>query len=92
MARFSSVMRALMSRLFRRDQPVDFGCDFCADDQNRWFGHLPQVATNEETGLILIRCPRCGWLYEDAAGGDDQTQHLTAAEARERFPGWSPTG
>ena len=67
--------------------PVDFGCDYCADDQNRWFGHVTQIGSDEERGLILLRCPRCGAFYENTAGGDDQTRRLTTAEAAQLYPG-----
>ena len=63
-----------------------FGCDYCRDDQNRWFGHVTQVASSEDRGTILLECPRCGALYENTAGGDDQTRRLTVEEAAEIFP------
>lgn len=44
------------------------GCDFCRDDQNMRFGHVEQVSSNEDKGLLL-RCPRCGWLYLDPSDG-----------------------
>jgi hypothetical protein len=69
---------------------VDFGCDYCRDDQNRFYGHVTQIGSSEERGMILIRCPRCGALYENAPRGPDRTRRLTAAEAVERFPGFEP--
>jgi hypothetical protein len=64
----------------------EFGCDDCADDQNRFFGHVEQIASSEVTGSLLLRCPRCASLYE-MPGGTTKTTRLTADEARERFPG-----
>jgi hypothetical protein len=68
---------------------VDFGCEYCADDQNRWFGHVEQIASSEERRMILIRCPRCGTLYENTAAGEDQTRRLTEDEAEVLFPDFS---
>ena len=65
---------------------VDYGCEYCADDQNRWFGHVEQVASSEERRMILIRCPRCGALYENTPAGEDQTRRLTEDEAEALFP------
>jgi hypothetical protein len=65
---------------------VEFGCHFCRDDQNRLYGHVTQIASNDHRGTILIRCPRCGALYENTAGGPDETRRLSVEDARERFP------
>ena len=69
---------------------IEFGCDYCRDDQNRLFGHVPQVGSDERRGMILLRCPRCGALYENTPRGTDRTRRLTEAEARELFPSFSP--
>jgi hypothetical protein len=66
---------------------VDFGCDFCRDDQNRFYGHVPQIASSEDRQTILLRCPRCGALYENTPRGPDETRRLTPDEARHLFPG-----
>ena len=66
---------------------VDFGCDYCADDQNRWYGHVTQIGASDDRNGILIRCPRCGALYENTPDGEDMTRRLTASEATELFPG-----
>lgn len=66
----------------------DFGCDYCRNDQNRWYGHVTQVASDEPRRMILLRCPRCGALYENTPDGDDRTRRLTEAEARCLFPGY----
>lgn len=75
-------------RFFRkRARAEDFGCDYCADAQNRFYGHVTQIGSNEELGLVLLRCPRCDSLYETAPRGADETRRLSAAEAEARFPG-----
>lgn len=65
---------------------VDFGCGWCADDQNRWFGHVTQLASNDD-GMLLIECPRCDALYEISAIGEE-TVRLTRSEAHRHFPEW----
>jgi hypothetical protein len=71
----------------RRKRPrVDFGCGYCADDQNRFYGHVTQIGSSEERRILLLRCPRCGTLYENAPVGPDRTRRLTEAEARQLFP------
>jgi hypothetical protein len=67
---------------------VLFGCDYCADAQNRLFGHVTQVASNPDTGLVLIECPRCQSLYQNTPHGPDRTRKLSVAEAAEAFPEW----
>lgn len=65
---------------------TDFGCDYCRDDQNRLYGHVDQIASDEARHLILLRCPRCSSLYENSPDGSDRTRRLTEAEAVARFP------
>ena len=65
------------------DFPSTFGCDYCRDDQNRFFGHVAQIASDEDRRKILLRCPRCGAIYENAPDGDDMTHRLTEIEARD---------
>ena len=67
-------------------EPVDFGCEYCRDDQNRFFGHVTQIGSNAEREMLLLRCPRCGALYENAPTGADATRRLTEAEANQLFP------
>jgi hypothetical protein len=63
------------------------GCDYCADSQNMDFGHVVQIGSSQSRRTVLIRCPRCGWLYEDDQVGEPV--HVTEAEAAERFgSGW----
>jgi len=57
----------------------------CRDDGNRLYGHVQQIASNERLGLILIQCPRCLALYENAPAGPDQTRRVSKEEATERF-------
>jgi hypothetical protein len=64
-------------------QHVDFGCEFCADDQNRLYGRLDQIGSDETTQTILLSCPCCGTLYENGPAGDDKTQRLTPGEANQ---------
>ena len=66
---------------------VDFGCDYCADWQNRNFGHVTQIGTDPDRGMILIRCPMCETLYENSVEGEDATRRLDEVEARIIYPG-----
>ena len=84
--RFGLVARRLLGTW-----AVDYGCEYCADDGNRSHGHVTQVATDDDRGFILLRCPRCGALYENTAGGFDETRRLTESEARRAFPAWTPS-
>jgi len=63
----------------------EFGCEFCAHPQNRWFGDVPQIAADDERGLILLQCPRCATLYENAPVGSDQTRRLTEEQAERLY-------
>lgn len=71
---------------YRAPVVVDFGCDYCAHAQNRWFGHVTQMGSDDVRGMILLRCPRCGALYENTPGGEDRMRRLTEDEARTLFP------
>jgi hypothetical protein len=62
------------------------GGDYCADDQNRWYGHVKQLAASPDREMILIRCPRCGTLYENTPAGEDMTRRLTEADAASLYP------
>jgi hypothetical protein len=83
-------LRDSLGRLLRNDS-VDYGCDYCADHANRSYGHVTQIASDEDRGFVLLQCPQCGALYENAPGGFDETRRLTVPEAREAFPTWAPT-
>jgi len=63
----------------------DRGCDYCADDQNMFYGHVEQICSNEERATLLLCCPRCGWLYETSPTGHAEAQPLSEQEARDRF-------
>jgi hypothetical protein len=66
--------------------PVEFGCDYCADDQNRWYGHVKQLAASPDREMILSRCPRAETLYENTPDGEDMTRRLTEADAASLYP------
>lgn len=65
---------------------VDFGCDYCRDDGNRLFGRVTQIGSDEQRRMLLLRCPRCGTLYENSARGPDLTRRLSGSEAEKLFP------
>ena len=65
---------------------VDYGCEYCRDDQNRWYGHVTQIGSSEDRGTILLRCPLCHALYEDSPSEADPTRRLTEREAEVLFP------
>jgi hypothetical protein len=64
---------------------VEFGCEYCADDHNRFYGHLTQIASDKATQAILLRCPRCGAYYENTPRGADKTRRPSSAEAHQRY-------
>ena len=37
--------------------------------------------------MLLLRCPRCGALYENSTSGADQTRRVSEAEAKRLFSG-----
>jgi hypothetical protein len=69
----------------RRPGNRDRGCDYCASDDNMYLGHVEQIASDERTLQLLLRCPRCGWLYSASAQGPKEATNLTAEQARRRF-------
>jgi hypothetical protein len=66
---------------------VNFGCDYCADDPSRFFGHIIQVGNDDARRMILLRGACCGTLYENSLRGADRTRRLTDDEAKRLFPG-----
>lgn len=62
----------------------DRGCEFCRDEQNMYFGHVEQLASNEDKG-VLLRCPQCGWLYLDPRDGRSEPRHIEADTAASWF-------
>ena len=64
----------------------DRGCEYCADDTNMMYGHVVQVASDEEAGILLLRCPECeSWYEQDARSG--QTSRRTDGYVAANFPG-----
>ena len=59
------------------------GCDYCADDNNMYFGHVAQIASNEDRRTLLLKCPHCGWLYETHPTGKPGAEHLSSTQAHE---------
>lgn len=47
-------------------------------------GHAEQVASNVTKG-VLLRCPRCGWLYLDPSNGLSDPHHIVAGTALSWF-------
>jgi hypothetical protein len=74
------------------DAGIDFGCDYCREDQNSFYGHVTQIGSDERRRMLLLRCPRCGALYENSARGPDLTRRLTEAEAERLFPSFGTLG
>jgi hypothetical protein len=68
----------MVSRVMER------GCDFCLDDQNMHFGHVEEVASDTVRGLLL-RCPKCGWLYLDPSDGASEPSPIDPASAATWF-------
>jgi hypothetical protein len=62
------------------------GCDYCAVDAHLLTGDVQQVAVRVDQQRMLLRCPRCVWLYEmavDAEPGD--ARHVTQAQALQHY-------
>jgi hypothetical protein len=64
---------------------IDRGCQYFADDANMYYGHVEQIGSSEALRKVLLRCPRCSWLYEASASGPKDATHISASEAAERF-------
>ena len=62
----------------------DRGCDYCSDDQNMYYGHVEQVASHEDIGLLL-RCPQCRWLYLDPLDGLSGASRIDSVDAARLF-------
>ena len=62
------------------------GCEYCVDDHNMYFGHVMQIGSSEASAKLLLKCPRCGWLYEMSPRGPNNATPISAAEAATRFP------
>ena len=60
------------------------GCEYCLDDRNMKFGHVEQIASSEQRGLLL-RCPQCGWLYVDPSDGVSEPIRIALDDAANSF-------
>jgi hypothetical protein len=68
------------------DPNDDRGCEYCADDANMMYGHVAQIASDEEAGTLLLRCPKCkSWYEQDARSG--QTSRRADDYVAAKFPG-----
>lgn len=70
----------------RKRREESFGCEYCRDSDNRYYGHVPRIDEDAERGMVLIRCPQCQTLYEESHVGD-RTRQLTEEQARRLYPG-----
>jgi hypothetical protein len=61
------------------------GCDYCADDEAMYFGHVRQIGSSDSRRKLLLGCPRYGWLYKASPIGPKDATHLTAEQAIERL-------
>jgi hypothetical protein len=57
------------------------GCAYCADDSNMNSGNLEQLTGDEARQMLLVKCPRCGWLYLLSPHGPRQAAHITDSQA-----------
>lgn len=72
-------------------EPDGYGCEFCADAGNRAYGHLDQVS-DQDGGVVLLRCPECRSLYRPSDSGGDVVA-VTPDEAATVLPAerWTVT-
>jgi hypothetical protein len=61
------------------------GCDFCADSDNRHFGHMDQVL-GDDGGVALLRCPLCQVIYLPPDDGSEVFARLTRQQALAILP------
>ena len=66
-------------------QRAEWGCAYCADPNNHQYGHLDQIL-DEGGGVILLRCPRCQWIYQRADDGSDRVFQVTMEQAEAVLP------
>jgi hypothetical protein len=62
-----------------------WGCEYRADPNNHLFGHLDQVLDNGG-GVVLLRCPLCGVIYQPFDDGSDRLLRLSLDEAESILP------
>jgi hypothetical protein len=75
-------------RLRHRNQGPEnefWGCDYCAEPDNRLYGHLDQIC-NDIGGVVLLRCPLCQSIYQPGARGEDEFRSLSPDEAAAVLP------
>ena len=78
--------QALGVQRARTDAEYGFwGCDYRADPNNHLFGHLNQVLDNGG-GVVLLRCPLCGVIYQPFDDGSDRLLRLSLDEAESILP------
>ena len=75
----STVAIHMFRRAYRR------GCAYCADDTHMNVGHLEQPAGSETRKEILLRCPKCGWLYEVSPLEPREVVHIADTEVATRL-------
>lgn len=78
-AALSAVAVHMLRRVYRR------GCAYCADDSNMNVGHLEQPAGSEGRKEILLRCPKCGWLYEVSPLEPREVTHIADSDVASRL-------
>lgn len=80
------VRQALGVQHARTDAEYGFwGCDYRADPNNHLFGHLDQVLDNGG-GVVLLRYPLCGVIYQPFDDGSDRLLRLSLDEAESILP------
>lgn len=65
---------------------ADRGCSYCADEANMYFGHVQQIASDERSRTLLLRCPHCGALYQISASGPADARRISEKQAMHAFP------
>jgi hypothetical protein len=62
------------------------GCAYCADDSNMSAENLEHLAGDEDRQMVLVRCPRCDWLYVIPLHPPSEVIHITESQAGVWFP------
>ena len=62
------------------------GCGHCAQDKNLLEGDVQLLSVVDDNGLVLLRCPRCSWLYVTTLPAFTSVTTIDEAQAREAFP------
>ena len=76
-----------MQRRHRSHGPEDefWGCDYCAEPDNRLYGHLDQIC-DETGGVVLLRCPLCQSISQPSYHGGGEVRALSLDEAAAVLP------